>query len=191
MLEWSPVFETKIETIDAQHQQLFAMVNALANDITLGHESEERFNHALDELLNYALQHFADEELIMLHHHLDAGYIAIQRMEHKSFVYDINKMREELSTEEELYERFMKLARFVSSWVAYHTLRIDLMIPRQIAAIKSGKTPEEAYQLAKLTPVNPEVNKKVLEAVLLLWDVANKRIHQLEEQLAACRHSRQ
>lgn len=167
------------------------MVNALVDDITIEHQSEERFNHALDELLDYAQQHFADEELIMLHHHLDAGYIAIHRMEHKSFFFDINKMREELSAEGELYERFMKLARFVASWIAYHTLRIDLMIPKQIVAIKNGKTPEEAYQLARLTSTNPEINKKILEAVLLLWEVANKRIHQLEEQLAACRHSRQ
>lgn len=138
--------------------------------------------------MQYAQQHFTDEELLMMHHQLDEKYISLQRMEHKSFVYDITKMREELYGDEEMYEHFMKLTRFVASWIAYHTLRIDLMIPLQIAAIKHGKTPEEAFIFAQNKAHNPEVNKQVLEAVLHLWQTSNKRIHQLEEQLAALRH---
>lgn len=183
MLTWSDVFETKLELIDNQHKALFAIVNALAA-VPPAERTEQRLNQALDDLFAYTQQHFSDEEVLMKRYKLDEKYILLQHMEHKSFIYDITQMRDSLAYEVDLSEQFDKLARFTTSWLVYHTLRVDLMIPGQILLIKSGKTPAEAFAMVKQAGCNPAVSKLVLDAVLHLWDEAMVRVHTLEGQLA-------
>lgn len=186
MLAWSEIFETKLEPIDTQHKTLFQMVNTLTG-VPLPQRTEQLLNKILDDLFAYAQQHFADEEVLMKRYKLDEKYMLLQHMEHKSFIYDITQMRDRLAHDEDLSEQFDKLARFATSWLVYHTLRVDLMIPRQILLIKSGKAPDEAFAMVKQAGCDPAISKLVLEAVLHLWDEAMERVHALEGQLAKTR----
>lgn len=183
LISWSPDFATNIESIDTQHKVLFEMANAL-HDVQAANQTEQQFDEMLDELLEYAQNHFVDEEIIMKHYKLDEKYIALQHMEHKSFVYEIQELRNRVTHKQDLPFLFEKLARFVTSWLIYHTLRVDLMIPKQIRLIKKGKTPSEAFQMAKEAGCNANVTKLVLDALLHLWDESVERVHFLEHQLS-------
>ncbi|MGR8933582.1 MAG: hemerythrin domain-containing protein [Gammaproteobacteria bacterium] len=183
MLVWSAAFETKLEPIDTEHKALFEMANKLAY-IRMSERTAERLSQVLDELFAYAEQHFVDEEVVMKRYKLDEKFVLLQHMEHKSFIYDVTQMRDRLAEDIELSEQFDRLARFVMSWLVYHTLRVDLMIPKQILLIKSGKTPAEAFEIVKRAGCDPETSKIVLEAVLHLWDEAIERVHALEGRLA-------
>jgi hemerythrin-like metal-binding protein len=183
MLIWSSTFETKIELIDTQHKTLFGMVNDLTN-VESAKRTEQDLDRILEALLAYSYQHFADEEVLMQHHKLDEKFISLQRMEHKSFIYDVKQMRNHVSETENLSEHFDKLARFATSWLVYHTLRIDLMIPKQIMLIKKGIAPSEAYARVKKAGYSPEIAALLLDALLHLWDTAMERVHTLEEKLA-------
>lgn len=183
MLQWSSIFETHIEQVDNQHQRLFEMVNKITEEINKGQESEQVFDNALDELIAYSEQHFTDEELLMAKHQLDENYVSLHRMEHHSFVYDVNKMRAHLAIGNELIERFEKLVLFATSWLIYHTLRMDQLMAIQMQAISEGETPENAYNIAKNSTPNPQVTKMVLDALIHLWGEAVSRIHHLEDQV--------
>ncbi|MFC1748094.1 bacteriohemerythrin [Pseudomonadota bacterium] len=184
MLEWSSIFSTDIELVDTQHQRLFDMVNEVTEEINQGQESEKVFDEALDNLIAYSEQHFTDEELLMTKHKLDEKYLALHRMEHHSFVYDVNHMRSQLAIDNELTERFEKLVLFVTNWLIYHTLRMDQLMAIQMKAIEAGKTPAQAYEIAQQTTPNPQVTKLILDALIHLWGEAIGRIHHLETLLA-------
>lgn len=185
MLVWSSLFETHIEIVDQQHKRLFEMLNHIAGEIQQGATNEKNLDAALDELVDYSMQHFVDEEKVMISHHVDHRHIALQRMEHQSFIYDVERMRAETSVDESMRERFEKLANFVASWLVYHTLRTDQHMAMQVAAIEQGASPEEAYEKSRTTALNPAINQKVLTAVLHLWTEAVERNKALEKQLKA------
>lgn len=181
MIEWSPIFETKLELIDSQHQTLFALVNKITDEVNLSQESEEFFDDALDELVSYSKQHFSDEELFMTRQRLDPRFISLQRMEHNSFIYDVSRLRAQFAVEEDdLVDRFEKLTVHITSWLVYHTLRTDQLIPTQVEAISEGKTPQEAYDIALKIMPNPTAMKLILDAVVHLWGESVKRVHALE-----------
>ncbi|MBL6988074.1 MAG: hypothetical protein ISR72_13775, partial [Methylobacter sp.] len=104
MLVWSDKFATNIELVDFQHKKLFDLLNKLSDAFKQGNPSEIMINEILQELLDYADKHFVDEELLMLQSKLDIRHINIQRMEHRSFLYDIKNMSGHLCTEDDFKE---------------------------------------------------------------------------------------
>lgn len=185
MLIWSDRFETRIEIVDTQHKHLFEMLNKLADSFNVGELSESMVEEALNELVTYAHQHFIDEEMVMLRHHVDARHVNLHRMEHKSFIYDVDRMRTNVAPDEDLAERAEKLLRFVTSWLVYHTLRTDQVMAWQVAAIKHGMSPAQAYEANHEAKHDDATNKMVLDAVLHLWRESTERCRELEERLEA------
>lgn len=185
MLAWSDHFATKIEIVDTQHKKLFELLNLLPESVASGTPDPVMIEQTLKELMAYADKHFVDEELLMAHHHLDPRHINVHRMEHKSFMYDIQNMWEHLSLEEDLAEVSEKLVRFVTSWLTYHILGIDQVMAMQIFAIHHGDTPEHAYELRNRVKYDATTTHLMLDSVLGLWHMSMERCHKLEAKLAA------
>ena len=63
-LEWSPRLSLSVVELDAQHRRLLDLANTLTEAVQMGAEGlvVERI---LDELTDYALTHFRDEERYM------------------------------------------------------------------------------------------------------------------------------
>lgn len=183
MLEWSNLYETKIPLVDTQHKKLFAMVNELLVEIESGKQSDSGLEGALAELFDYAAQHFRDEEEIMQSHGLHESHLSLHKMEHHSFVYDIERMHAHWSVDEGVIERFERLLKFITSWLIFHTLHMDQYMSIQVQAIERGLSAEEAYQLAGKSTLNPAIEKMVLNAVLHLWTESAERVLLLERLL--------
>ena len=59
-LQWGPSYELRIPLLDAQHRHLLALVNeAMA---AVGRREERLLEAILDQLMEYAIYHFAAEE---------------------------------------------------------------------------------------------------------------------------------
>jgi len=183
-LEWSPMFETGISPVDEQHKKLFQMLNRMAADVSQTKQGRGQLEKALNALRAYAEQHFVDEEMVMAHSHVVQRHVHLHRMEHKSFIYDVNRMGDNALADEELTGRFEGAIQFVASWLAYHTLRTDQIMGFQISTIKSGMSPEAVYDLSLKEKPNPANTQLVLEAVLHLWAEQTERCRYLEEKLA-------
>ncbi len=183
MIEWSAIFETGIPVVDEEHKQLFRMLNHMAAEVGKGEQNEDSLNESLDSLMAYSEQHFMDEEKIMMQHKIDNRHFLLQRMEHQSFIYDVTRMRSEVLLDDSITDRFEKLVKFVASWLIYHTLRTDQLMARQVEAIVHGQSPEQAYETALHSALDPAVGNKVLDAVLHLWTEAVERNQLLEQKL--------
>lgn len=185
MLTWSDSFNTKIEIVDQQHQKLLELLRHLSESFGHGGPDEALIDHSLKELLDYANEHFIEEELLMAHCKLDTRHINLHRMEHKSFIYDITSMYEHLFTEEDLTEMSERLVRFVTSWLTFHILGIDQIMARQIFAIQRGATPEQAFEDKCHSKYDYNTIHLILDSVLDLWHMSLERCHKLEAKLDA------
>ncbi|THG79796.1 hypothetical protein E5198_14240 [Pseudomonas sp. A-1] len=182
MFQWSPRFAIGEDTVDREHEQLFVMLDKIARDIASGNENDQELDAALDALLDYANKHFADEEEIMLQHKVDPRHIKMQQMAHKSFFYDLGKIRNR-PVDLGISQHFDRLVSFVTSWLVFHTLRTDQELGVQLREIKAGRSPEEAYAIAENTNFNANIYRPVVEALVHLWTDATERVAYLEQVL--------
>ena len=182
MFQWNARFAIGEELVDNEHAQLFTMLGRIADDIREGNENEQELESALDALLEYARQHFVDEETIMLEHKVDPRHVRLQQMAHQSFFHDLEKMRNR-PIDMDLSQHFDKLVSFVTSWLVFHTLRTDQELGVQLREIKAGKSPAEAYEIAENTNFNASIYRPVVEALIHLWTDATDRIGELEKVL--------
>lgn len=183
MLEWSDSFATNIEMVDTQHKKLFDLINNLAESYEQHDSREAMINEALAQLVAYADKHFNEEEALMLESKLDNRHVHIHQMEHKSFMYDTEKMSEHL-LDDNLQELTEKLVSFITSWLTYHILGTDQVMAAQIIAIQRGASPEQAYELRHTVTYDAAVTRLMLNSVLELWRSSAQHCHKLEEKLA-------
>lgn len=69
LIIWSDEYNTGIEDIDAQHQRLAVLINEIHQWVKTGRstpECGEKIDEILEELRNYAIEHFAAEEELFL-----------------------------------------------------------------------------------------------------------------------------
>lgn len=183
MFEWSETFETHIELIDTQHKKLVAILNELCVVINDNEFTAENFSEILKQLLDYAAYHFSDEEQLMKDEGVSEKHTLIHKMEHASFVYDIERMRDYYFSPD-TNETGEKLVEFITAWLTYHILGIDKVLVAQINDIKRGMNAEQAYQLHKNSEFDKETLQLLLNAVLKMWKHSNEHCQQLEEKLA-------
>ena len=187
MLAWSKPFETGIALVDSQHKRLFALLNTLADSFSTGTPSEAIVAKILQELRDYAQQHFTDEEALMTSQHLDSQHIAIHHMEHNSYIYHLGRLQLHTNADEDEVQTAEKLVRFITSWLVYHVLGIDQVMAAQIHAIEQGMTPQEAYSVHKTISRDVATTQLILDAVLELWRHTTERCRALEDELASCK----
>lgn len=107
----------------------------------------------------------------------------MHHMEHQSFIYDIDNFSEiSGSYDRRITGKVDKLVRFMTFWLTYHTLGTDKLMAAQIANIKSGMTPQQAYDSLKDQKQDPVTVKMIQDSLLNLWLESKERCAQLEKK---------
>jgi hemerythrin len=185
MFEWSEKFETHIEIVDTQHKKLVALINQLCQGIETHSLSEDVINTIFMELVEYAEKHFSDEEQLMLEIQVSEKHTSLHKMEHHSFIYDIERMRNYFSPDTDIIESGERLLQFIIAWLTYHILGMDQMMAAQIHDIKQGISPDKSYELHKKGECDITTTRLLFNAVLKMWKQCNEHCHQLERELAS------
>ena len=120
LIKWAPKYVVGIPEIDAQHQSLIDLTNALY-DMMRKHEANEKITEILDKLIGYAATHFSTEEKLMRARQYPDMINHIR--EHKNFtarvqtwLTDFKAGRTTLSVE---------VLNFLNGWVGSHILDCD------------------------------------------------------------------
>ena len=132
-LAWSEEFELGYEKVDDQHRRMFELVRNLVKACTEGYDKKV-LSETLDFLLLYTIQHFKDEEELMLLH--DYPEYEQHKQMHEDFqnvVYD--KVREYVKngSTEELSTR---VNRIVVRWLINHIQREDRKIADYLRSLE-------------------------------------------------------
>ena len=133
---WDESFTTHIESVDVQHHRLVDLINRLGDLVIRGDESEpESLTRTFEELKDYALYHFSDEERLMKAAGLPATYVERHHQQHEEFVEQLSRM---WSSRGAMANPAEVLHGFLSAWLGFHILGDDQVMAHQIAQMRPG-----------------------------------------------------
>ncbi len=120
LIDWSPALDTKIGSIDGQHKKLVALINGLHEAMKTG-MGKEVVAKAIDELVDYTVVHFSNEEKLMTSYGFP-GYIA-HKKEHDEFTQKVRKLDEDFKSGKLLIT--IEIMRFLKDWLTTHIQGTD------------------------------------------------------------------
>ena len=122
LLSWSKQYLIGNDLIDAEHEELFRLINAF-HDHWLEKQDRQDIARILNQLVVYAQMHFRHEEVIMQ----DAGYPTLEQHQqiHEAMVDTIFRLRQ--SFEDKNIHLEMDTMKFVKAWLVEHILRNDYL----------------------------------------------------------------
>lgn len=121
-------YKTGIALVDDEHRRLFEIIKE-TNDVIeadLLHDKYDKIVYILNELKDYTVMHFTDEERYME----SIGYegIEMQRIAHKAFVERLNEINLE-DVDDNQKEYLEDSISFLLEWLTNHILKMDKKIP--------------------------------------------------------------
>jgi hemerythrin-like metal-binding protein len=140
--EWSDLFETGLAEVDAQHQRLVELVNALGDEITGARA--EHIDRVLGDLAQYTVYHFACEEALMQAAGLDARHVAAHCATHQRFVAQVTHWMQTREAAGQLSAA--QLLDYLANWLVFHILGEDQSMGRQVLAVRTGTAPDVAFE---------------------------------------------
>lgn len=121
-------YRTGIEIVDEEHAELFRIIKK-ANDLIMEellHDKYDEIMGVLDELRDYTVKHFGDEEEYMKNINYEG--LDIQKKAHQSFVDKLNDINlDDLDDNQQQY--LIELVDFLLMWLVNHILKMDKKIP--------------------------------------------------------------
>lgn len=172
---WDQHFETGLPGIDEQHRRLVEVINRFGD--LLGRSEETHLLQVpsiVGELARYAEEHFASEEGLMEREGVDPRHRSRQHGAHAGFIQEVNRLKGTASRSPLAAEA---LLRFLTHWLAYHILGTDQAMARQVAAIRAGTEPEEAFERHEHLSEGP------MEPILAALDGLFRQVSETNRQL--------
>lgn len=122
LLSWSKQYLIGDDLIDAEHEELFRLINDFHSRWSAAHNRQE-IAKVFNQLVVYAEFHFRHEEQIMS----DAGYpkLAEHQQIHEDMIDTIFRLQK--SYEEASLRLEMETMKFVKSWLIEHILENDYL----------------------------------------------------------------
>ena len=139
---WDQCFVTGLPDIDTQHKRLVEITNQLGNLVMQGPDvSHDDMTAVVQSLSAYASFHFYEEETMMHRVGLNNLQIARHHQDHVNFLKDVEKMYAEVSSDQPDTARL--ILKFLTNWLVYHILGVDMFMARQVSAIMQGQPASE------------------------------------------------
>lgn len=119
LFEWGEGFAITVPAIDEQHRQLIGWINAL-HDAVEREEGEQIIDETLHNLIVYVLEHFSDEERMLLAANYP-GYPG-HRQEHDFFVGWLKESQATFMFDEDMSRNTLE---FMVDWIVGHIQGTD------------------------------------------------------------------
>jgi hemerythrin-like metal-binding protein len=121
LFEWTERWSVGVDTIDAQHRELFAAINTLLRDEEK--TASRDLAKVLDYLEDYVNNHFGLEEIYM--RRLSYPGCPTHKGEHVAFINDFYDLRDEYDNNGATPELADKMGRYMGDWLVNHIGKID------------------------------------------------------------------
>lgn len=119
-IPWSKDYSVGVESLDKQHQEIFALVNDF---MKMGSVEKVKLEEVINLLQNYGNRHFALEESVFmkLEDYKDKDFHLMEHKKYKDHINDLQN-RVERSSDEELFD---EIKNFLEKWWVHHVLDVD------------------------------------------------------------------
>ena len=124
---FSSKYEVGVPSIDAEHRQLFALIEETDRVIhsELLHDKYDEIVSIIDGLRDYTLFHFKNEETYMESIHYDG--LEAQKITHQAFIDKLNEM-DLFAVDDNQQESLEELIEFLLGWLVNHIMKMDKKI---------------------------------------------------------------
>jgi hemerythrin len=120
LIQWTSIFSVNVAEIDKQHQKLIALINSL-NDAMKQGKGKESLAGIIDELSNYAANHFAFEEKYFDKFGYPAA--ASHKLEHTNFAKKVSEFKNGFDSGR--LALTIEVMAFLKDWLQNHIQGID------------------------------------------------------------------
>ena len=126
LIEWHDSFSVGVASVDHEHRELIALINALDEDAAAGCDAGQVIA-ALGEIYVNIAAHFALEEKVML----DSGYpeYTAHKTDHEALLDQLRDIMDRVE-DDGSYER-ERLSRELGAWFTEHFSTFDARLHRQ------------------------------------------------------------
>jgi len=145
---WNKSFEVGVASIDGQHRRLVELINALAAAITEGDKLPD-VRSLFGQLMDYAAEHFSDEEKLMATCTLPEAEKEQHRKAHRGFVAKARSIMDHpdlLQT-----DAAEQVLEFLTTWLISHILVSDKKFVRTL--IPGAPEADAGSSLIEVSPV--------------------------------------
>jgi hemerythrin len=122
MIAWDPSLATGDPMIDAQHQELYRIVNELHTACVDG-VAQDRVDQVLGRLLFYTIEHFGAEERLMIRSSYPADEIRAHVGMHTELKGRVSELVEQRERGE--LKTAMPVVELVHDWLGTHIHQVD------------------------------------------------------------------
>ncbi|MBN2693404.1 hemerythrin family protein [bacterium] len=122
LIEWKFEYDTGIRHIDIQHQKLVGITNRLHDAMQNG-EGYNILETISQELIEYTIQHFSQEEKLMKI--FEYPHIEEHIKQHKMLTDELSKIHEGIK-QNKLPLAPLKMKEFLLAWITKHIIETDL-----------------------------------------------------------------
>ncbi|MEW6521830.1 MAG: bacteriohemerythrin [Thermodesulfobacteriota bacterium] len=129
---WSSAYSVQSAFIDHQHQTLVGIVNDFNQAIARGEGMKTAYS-ILNRLIQYAEQHFRDEEKLMEIARYPAEQLQAHIREHEKLTEDIFRHGENWHSYGK--EALPEIGRFLKEWLLEHILTSDMKYSKYVANV--------------------------------------------------------
>ena len=118
--QWNDSYSVKVSAMDAQHKQLFVIIQELYTAMRSG-RGKSVAGDVLRRLIDYTVKHFAEEEKLMEKN----GYPQLpeHRVEHKALVDKVVAFKKEFDSD--TTNITLELMTFLQKWLIEHIQKVD------------------------------------------------------------------
>jgi hemerythrin len=129
MIEFTPDLETKVNTIDTQHKQLFKLINDV---VAMGVKAitKEETEATLKALGDYIYKHFRDEEL--LQQSTSFPKIDWHKEQHKIYEKSFAALKAEYVAKGPSVDFTLRLNESIIKWIVQHIKTADKELGKHI-----------------------------------------------------------
>ncbi len=115
MIKWTPEYKMNIPEIDKEHYSLFEKLNEFYQGLEDG-SSKERLGQLIKGLLDYAKNHFSNEEKYM--ESIGFPDIDKHREEHKAFIKKASGFYDKYQSGKLILS--LEVTNFIKEWITHH-----------------------------------------------------------------------
>lgn len=119
-MEWNDSLSVGVQQIDNEHKKLVVLVNDL-NDSMKNGKSKEVLEIVFSELVDYTIEHFTNEELLM--QKVNYSNITVHKREHDELTKKVRVLKDDFISGKMMVS--IEVRDFLKNWIVNHIQKTD------------------------------------------------------------------
>ncbi len=121
--EWRPEYNVSVKAFNEDHRKLFGYLNELQRGVSSG-LGVSSMGYILKGLVDYTIEHFKREEVLMKRYHYPNPEYIAHKGEHEKLLEEVGEFYHDFLEGKSQFS--LELLSFLSDWVTNHILNTDM-----------------------------------------------------------------